>query len=117
MTPNEWLDDHLKEVRGRDEMLDEAERIVPLLSDRAIEAGFGRELAGRVNGSVKEGFLEYLEELARSAMVRSSLKAVLFTIDPREIEAEYEEEIAHSAAAAGAGRQELRSLQSERGSA
>lgn len=93
VTPNEWLDDYLTKNRGKDAMLEEAERIVELLDVRVIEAVFGKQLAGRVNPSVRDGLMQYLEELPRGREIRSNLRAVLKTIEPGLIEEEYEAEM------------------------
>jgi hypothetical protein len=94
VSEREWLEDYLSKVKGRGEILDEAERIIPLLDDAAIEKAFGRELAGRVNGSVKEGLMDYLEELESTRAIRGNLKTALCTIEASAIESEYGVEMA-----------------------
>ena len=91
----EWLSDHLANTKGRDAMLYEAERIVPLLSDAEIEVVFGEDnLPTKAGWSEQKRLLEYLRDLPGAGYIRSSLLATLRVLDPNKIGDEYSVEMA-----------------------
>jgi hypothetical protein len=85
----EWLENHLGETKGRDAMLYEAERIVPLASEAEIGVVFGEENV--IDGTQ---LMEYLRELPGAGYIRSSLIALVHVIGPSAIGEEYSVEMA-----------------------
>jgi hypothetical protein len=89
----EWLGEHLYNTKGRDAMLFEAERIVPLASEEEIEVVFGEGIVGRT-GSAQANLLEYMRNLPGAGFVRSSLLELIRVIGPSKITDEYSVEMA-----------------------
>ena len=100
---------HLKEVQaagdaagmGRREMLAEAARIVPLVSDKDIMAVLGRELEARKEEGVRKRLLAHLKERPGAIYVRDDLERLSWMIEPLAMEAEYGAERGKAAATAG----------------
>lgn len=91
----EWLSEHLNNTKGRDAMLFEAERMVPLLSDAEIDVVFGEDnLPTKAGWSAQKTLMEYLRDLPGAGYVRSSLLASLKVMSPSAIADEYSVEMA-----------------------
>lgn len=93
----EWLSEHLYNTNGRDAMLFEAERIVPLASEAEIEVVFGEGIVGRT-GSAQANLLEYMRNQPGVGYVRSSLLELIRVITPSQITDEYSIEMAQETA-------------------
>jgi hypothetical protein len=90
----EWLESYLEGAKGRDGLLFEAGRIVPLASEEDIEEVFGEDNIGGGQGSAQDHLMEYLRELPGAGYVRQSLQALARVLSPSSITDEYSVEMA-----------------------